>query len=147
MLSTQPLHSQLGHLWLLTHPLPREAEDFPRGGNHSKHVTLLKDLAWLQPVYSDPKFVFMHIKTEKNFAFGEDFHKKHRAAVTLISSHESENLNNCSLKKCISKHGYTSKLLPEKNMVTLQNCSLKKCKLPPQKYEHKQERILTEKDK
>ena len=101
----------------------------------------------------------MHIKTEKNFACGEDFQKKHRAAVTLIrshesikaatliSSHESENLNNCSLKKCISKHGYTSKLLPEKNMVTLQNCSLKKCKLPPQKYEHKQERILTEKHK
>ena len=68
----------------------------------------------------------MHIKTEKNFACGEDFHKKHKAAVTLISSHESikaatlisshesENLNNCSLKKCISKHGYISKLLPEK---------------------------------
>ena len=76
----------------------------------------------------------MHVKTEKNFACGEDFHKKHRAAVTLISSHESikaatlisshesENLNNCSLKKCITK-------------------------LPPQKYEHKQERILTDKHK
>ena len=58
-------HGQLGCLWLPTphcaalvsltenhvmplvtnQPLPREAEDFPRGGNHSKHVPLLTYLA------------------------------------------------------------------------------------------------------
>ena len=34
-----------------------------------------------------------------------------------------------------------------RNMGTLQNCSLKKCisKLSPQKFEHKQEKILIEK--
>ena len=30
--------------------LPREAEDFPRGGNHSKHMPLLTCLASLQPI-------------------------------------------------------------------------------------------------
>ena len=48
-----------------TQLLPREAEGFSRGGNHSKHVTLLTYLEWLQPIYSDPKFLFMHVKTEK----------------------------------------------------------------------------------
>ena len=34
------------------------------------------------------------------------------------------------------------------NMGTLQNCSLKNAsKLPPQKYEHKQEKIFTDKHK
>ena len=52
-------HSQLGHLWLpaphcaalvcFSPNQPREVEDFPRGGNHSKHVPLLTYLAWLQP--------------------------------------------------------------------------------------------------
>ena len=67
-----PQHSQLSHLWLPTphcafhptftqsgylclptlhftlfptKPLPREAENFSRGGNHSKHVSLLTYLA------------------------------------------------------------------------------------------------------
>ena len=39
------------------------------------------------------------------FACCENFDKRHRAADTLISSHESRNWNNCSLKKCIAKHG------------------------------------------
>ena len=30
--------------------IPREAEDFPRGDNHSKHVPLPTYLAWLQPI-------------------------------------------------------------------------------------------------
>ena len=30
--------------------IPREAEDFPRGGNHSKHVPLPTYLGWLQPI-------------------------------------------------------------------------------------------------
>ena len=54
-------HSQLGYLWLPTphcaalmpfhwspsasQPLPRKAEDFPRGGKHSNHVPLLTYLA------------------------------------------------------------------------------------------------------
>ena len=61
--------------------LPREAEDFPRGGNHSR------PMPQLTPVYYDPKIVF---KTE-NFACGEDCNKKHKAAATLLSSHESKN--------------------------------------------------------
>ena len=55
----------IGHEVLSTQPLPREADDFPRGGNHSKHVPLLTCLAWLQPIYSDPKFIFMHVKTKE----------------------------------------------------------------------------------
>ena len=39
-----PCHST-GHQVLPTQPLPREAEDFPRGGKHSKHVLLLTYLA------------------------------------------------------------------------------------------------------
>ena len=39
-----PCHS-IGHQVLPTQPLPREAEDFPRGGNHSEHVPLLTYLA------------------------------------------------------------------------------------------------------
>ena len=35
------------HQVLSIQPLPREAEDFPRGGNHSWHVPVLTCLAWL----------------------------------------------------------------------------------------------------
>ena len=35
----------IGHRMLPTQPLPREAEDFLRGVNHSKHVPLLTCLA------------------------------------------------------------------------------------------------------
>ena len=43
-------------------PLPREEEDFPRGGNHSKHEPLPTYLAWLQLSYYDLGFVFIHGK-------------------------------------------------------------------------------------
>ena len=49
--------------------------------------------------------------------FSKALIKKHQAAATLISNHESRNENNCSLKKCISGllfYGCTSKLLPQK---------------------------------
>ena len=39
-----PFHSH-GHQVLPTQSQPREAEDFPRGGNHSEHVPLLTYLA------------------------------------------------------------------------------------------------------
>ena len=45
--------------------IPREAEDFPRGNNHSKHVPLPTSLAWLQPIYFNSKFVFILVKTVK----------------------------------------------------------------------------------
>ena len=41
-----PCHAS-GHQVLPTQHLPREAEDFPRGGKHSKHVPLLTYLALL----------------------------------------------------------------------------------------------------
>ena len=53
------------HQVLPTEPSPRETEDSPWCGNHSKHVSLLTCLAWLQPIYYNPKFVFMHVKTGK----------------------------------------------------------------------------------
>ena len=35
----------IGHQVLPIQPFPREAEDFPRGDNHSKHVSLFTYLA------------------------------------------------------------------------------------------------------
>ena len=55
----------IGHQVLPTQPLPREAEDFPRGDNHSKHVPLPTYLAWLQPIYYNSRFVFILVKTVK----------------------------------------------------------------------------------
>ena len=69
-------------------------------------------LAWLQPIYYNSRIVFIHINTEKAFTYGENFDKKYRAAATLISNHKLS--NNCSLKKYISEHKYSSKLLPQK---------------------------------
>ena len=54
--------------------IPREAEDFPRGFNHSKHVTLPTYLAWLKPIYHNSRYAFIHVKT--NFACDEDINKK-----------------------------------------------------------------------
>ena len=56
--------------------LPREAQDFPRGDNHSKDTLQLTYLTWLQPIYYDPELVFKHVKTEKKITCGEDFNKK-----------------------------------------------------------------------
>ena len=57
-----PCHAS-GHQVLPTQTLPRKAEDFPRGENHSKHVPLPTYLAWLQPIYYSSRFVFTHVKT------------------------------------------------------------------------------------
>ena len=91
---------------------PKEVEDFPRGGNHSKHMPPLTYLAWLQPMCYNSSLVFIHINIGKAFTCGENFDKKYRAAATLISNHKLS--NNCSLKKYISEHKCSSKLLPQK---------------------------------
>ena len=41
----------------------REAEDFPRGGNHSGDEPLPTCLALLQPIYYNSRFLFIHVKT------------------------------------------------------------------------------------
>ena len=77
--------------------LPREAEDFPRSEYHSKYVPLPTYLAWLQPIYYNSRFVFIHVNTRKTFTCGENFDEKYRTAATLISNHKLS--NNYSLKK------------------------------------------------
>ena len=44
----------IGHQVLPTQPLPKEAEDFPKGDKHFKHVPLLTYL-----IYFSPKGVYM----------------------------------------------------------------------------------------
>ena len=55
----------IGHQVLPTQPLPREAEDFPSGDNHSKHMPLLTYLGWLQIICYNSKFVFIDVNTAK----------------------------------------------------------------------------------
>ena len=77
--------------WFSPKPLPREAEDFPRGGDQSKacaftHIPSLiaTNLLW--------SWICIYTcQTVDIFASGENFDKKHRAAATLINSHESRN--------------------------------------------------------
>ena len=77
--------------WFSPKPLPREAEDFPRGGDQSKacaftHIPSLiaTNLLW--------SWICIYTcQTADIFASGENFDKKHRAAATLINSHESRN--------------------------------------------------------
>ena len=45
--------------------VPRKAEDFLRGDNHSKHVPLPTYLARMQPIHYNSRFVFTHVKTTK----------------------------------------------------------------------------------
>ena len=97
--------------------LPMEVEDFPRCGNHSKHMPPLTYLAWLQPIYYNSRFVFIRINITKVFTCGENFNKKicfqvqflkiffsgsvfkliseqpwkYKAAATLISNHKLQN--------------------------------------------------------
>ena len=85
-----PCHA-IGHKVFPMQPLPREVEDFPRVCNHSKHMSLLNYLSWLQPIRYNPKFVFNHVKTAKILLAVKTLIKKQRAAATLISSHKSEN--------------------------------------------------------
>ena len=84
-----PCHAR-GHL------IPREAEDFPRGDNQSKHMPLPTYLDWLQPIHYNSRFAFIHVSIGKAFICGENFNKKYRAAATLINNHKLP--NNCSLK-------------------------------------------------
>ena len=124
----------IGHQVLPTQSLPREAEDFPRGGNHFKHVPLPTYLAWLQPIYYNSRLVFINVKTVKIFLVVKTLiknieHQPHlsvstnkkirllpqkmhfRTWVTLkiaLSKNTFQNIGefkNCSLKKCISEHG------------------------------------------
>ena len=50
--------------WSLTF-LPREADNFPRGGNHSKYMPPLTYLGWLQPICYNSRLLFIHVKTKK----------------------------------------------------------------------------------
>ena len=68
--------------------IPREAEDFPRGDNHSKYVPLPTYLAWLQPIYYNFRLIFIYAKTAKILLVVKTLIKKNRAAATLISSHK-----------------------------------------------------------
>ena len=56
--------------------IPREAEDFPRGDNHSKHVPLSTYLASLQPIYYNSQIRIYTCQNCKSFACGEDINKK-----------------------------------------------------------------------
>ena len=100
-----PYHAN-SHQALSTKPLPKEADNFYRGGNHSKYVPLLTYLTWLRSIYYDLGFVFIHVKPRIYLLVVKTLIKKHRAATTLISNYESRNWKNCSLKKCISEHGW-----------------------------------------
>ena len=93
-----------------------------------------KYLAWLQPICYNSRLVFIHDNTAKVLFMVKTSIKKYRAAAKLISKHESikqqtnskiiasskntfQNigaLQNCSLKKYISEHKRSSKLLPQK---------------------------------
>ena len=57
-------------------PILREAEDFPRGDNHSKHVPLSTYLASLQPIYYNSQIRIYTCQNCKSFACGEDINKK-----------------------------------------------------------------------
>ena len=67
MTSLDVLHGAMPHQKSLT-LINKEAEDFPRGDNHSR-------------------FVYIHVNIGKAFTCGENFNKKYRAAAKLISKH------------------------------------------------------------
>ena len=58
------LYYASNHQVLPTQPLPWQAEDFPRDGNHSKHMPLLTYLAWFQPFTNNSILIFKHVKTK-----------------------------------------------------------------------------------
>ena len=68
--------------------IPREAEDFSRGDNYSKHVPLPTYLPWLQPIHYNSRFVFVHVKIVKVLFVVKTLIKTHRSEAKLISSHE-----------------------------------------------------------
>ena len=67
-------------------------------------MPLLTQLVWFQPIYCNLRFVFMQCKTREVLLVVKTWTKSNRAAATLISSHESQNYNNCLLKICILEH-------------------------------------------
>ena len=76
-----PYHS-IGHQVLPILLLPREADDFLRGGKHSTHVPLLTYLAWLQPLNKNSRLLFKHVKIKNIF-----LEQRCKVVFTLISSH------------------------------------------------------------
>ena len=58
------------------------------GGNHSKDVPLPTCLAWLQPIYYNSRFLFIHVKTAKILLVVKTLIKNRAAAAKLISSHK-----------------------------------------------------------
>ena len=95
--------------------IPREAENFFRGDNHSKHVPLPTYLAWLQPFYYNSRLVFILAKTAKILLVVKTLIKKHRVAVKLISSsHESKKMIiNAPSKNALQGIGNFLKWLPQ----------------------------------
>ena len=61
-----PCHA-IGHQVLSTLPLPKEAEDFPRGGKHPKDVRVPKCLDCLQPIQSN--ILDWHLNVSKPLKF------------------------------------------------------------------------------
>ena len=72
---TSNLRDTMPRQWSFT-LLSRVMEEFPGGGNHSKHMPALRYLAWLQPIYYNSRFIFIHINVTKIFTCGENFDKK-----------------------------------------------------------------------
>ena len=64
--------------------IPREAEDFSRGDNQSKHMPQPTYLDWLQPIQYNFGFGFIPANIGKAFTCGENFNKKYRVQATLI---------------------------------------------------------------
>ena len=79
----------ISHQVLPTPPLRREAEEFLRGGNHSKHVPLPLCLDWFQPIYYNSRLAFILVKTGTILLVVKTLIKKHIAAATLTSIYKN----------------------------------------------------------
>ena len=94
---------------LLTQPLHRKTEDFPRNGKHSKHVLLLTYLTWLQPIINNSILIFKQVKTKDALLVVKSLIKNngHINQQSWISSYFNQLpkviIKHCSLKKHISK--------------------------------------------
>ena len=73
-----------GHQVLPTQPVPREAEDFRRGGMHSKHMSLLTCLAWQQLVTNNLRLIFKYAKTKNILLVVKNLIKKYKVVAPLI---------------------------------------------------------------
>ena len=107
-----------------------QADDFPRGDKHSRYVSLLTYLAWLQPINNNSRLIFNHGKIKKVLLVVKTLIKQHKVVTTLIRSH----FNELSIVVTnLASYLNLSKSAPSKNISqncflknTLQNCSLKK---------------------